>query len=264
MTGRLGAVPARENVLGVGVSAVNMASATALIGEWIDRGMRHYVCVTGVHGVMESQRSQELRRIHNEAGMVTPDGMPMAWLLRLGGHRDSDRVCGPELMPEMFRRSERFGYRHFLYGSSEATLLRLSSSLRAVAPNAIIVGTLSPPFRPLSQAEDADIVVRINAARPDIVWVGLSTPKQEFWMASHRPRLDAPVLIGVGAAFDIQAGITPRAPRLIRRTGFEWIYRLMREPRRLWRRYLDNNPRFLLMIVLQKLGLRRPGRLEAS
>jgi N-acetylglucosaminyldiphosphoundecaprenol N-acetyl-beta-D-mannosaminyltransferase len=232
-----------------------METAIRTIGEWIDGGERQYVCVTGVHGVMESQRSAELRHIHNAAGMVTPDGMPLAWLLRLGGHADSDRVCGPELMPRLFVESQRRGDRHYLYGATQATLQRLQQELLAIAPKARIVGTYSPPFRPLTPAEDSRIVAEINAARPDIVWVGLSTPKQELWMAAHRTRLDAAVLIGVGAAFDIQAGAIARAPHFLRRTGFEWTYRLFKEPRRLWRRYLANNPRFLAMIIMQKVGL---------
>jgi N-acetylglucosaminyldiphosphoundecaprenol N-acetyl-beta-D-mannosaminyltransferase len=248
----------RENVLGVGVSAIDLDRALALIDGWIARRERHYVCVTGVHGVMECVRNPALRRIHNQAGLVTPDGMPLAWLLRLGGHRETDRVCGPELMPSVFTAGEAGGYRHFLYGSDDATLQRLQAALMAHAPRAVIVGAFSPPFRPLTPAEDAATVALINAAAPDIVWVGLSTPKQEYWMSEHRDRLSAPVLIGVGAAFDMHAGTRRRAPRFLRRTGFEWTYRLAQEPRRLARRYLQNNPAFVALVLLQKLGLLRP------
>ena len=249
----------RENVLGIGVSLVNMDRAVQAIGEWIDRRDRQYVCVTGVHGVMECQRSSNLRRIHNAAGMVTPDGMPLAWLLRLAGHTGTDRVCGPELMPAVFTASQARGDRHFLYGATQATLDRLKARLLDHAPEALIVGCYAPPFRSLTEAEDAAIVELINAAAPDIVWVGLSTPKQEYWMARHRDQLAAPVLIGVGAAFDIHAGIIQRAPPALRRSGFEWTYRLMKEPARLWRRYLWNNPRFVALVALQKAGLyRRP------
>ena len=252
---------ARENVLGVGISAVNMRTAIDAILGWVERRERHYVCVTGVHGVMESVRAPALRQIHNRAGMVTPDGMPMVWLLRLGGHRAADRVCGPELMPRLFVEGQARALRHFLYGSSPETLASLERSLLAMAPEARIVGMLSPPFRPLTEAEDASIVATINASGADIVWVGLSTPKQEYWMAAHRDRLLAPALIGVGAAFDIQAGIVPRAPAFLRRTGFEWSYRFLKEPRRLWRRYLYNNPRFVGLIAMQKARLYRPGAL---
>jgi N-acetylglucosaminyldiphosphoundecaprenol N-acetyl-beta-D-mannosaminyltransferase len=248
---------ARENVLGVAVSAANMETAVGTICDWIDRDERQYVCVTGVHGVMESQHSVELRRIHNAAGMVTADGMPLAWLLKLAGHAGSDRVCGPELMPRMFIESQRRGDRHFLYGATPETLQRLRDNLALIAPGARVVGSYSPPFRPLTAVEDAAVVSAINAAGADIVWVGLSTPKQELWMATHRTRLQAAVLIGVGAAFDIHAGTVRRAPPFLRRTGFEWTYRLIHEPRRLWRRYLVNNPRFLAMILMQKTGLLR-------
>jgi N-acetylglucosaminyldiphosphoundecaprenol N-acetyl-beta-D-mannosaminyltransferase len=248
----------RTNVLGVGVSAVNMDTAERTIFDWIDRGERHYICVTGVHGVMESQKSPDLRRIHNAAGMVTPDGMPLAWLLKMAGFRDSDRVCGPELMPNVFVKSQARGDRHFLYGASPQALELLRQHLRELAPAAQIVGTHSPPFRALTAEEDADIVASINASRADIVWVGLSTPKQERWMDAHRDRLSAAVLIGVGAAFDIHAGIVKRAPVFLRRTGFEWTYRLFLEPKRLWRRYFSSNPRFMALVALQKAGIYRP------
>jgi N-acetylglucosaminyldiphosphoundecaprenol N-acetyl-beta-D-mannosaminyltransferase len=253
----------RLNVLGIGVSAVNMDSAVEAIGGWIDAGERHYVCVTSVHGVMESWRSSELREIHNRAGMVTPDGMPLAWLLRLAGHRGSDRVCGPELMPRLLRESQARGHRHFLYGSTETTLARLREAIGALAPHAQIVGVLSPPFRRLTEEEDAEEVAYVNSCRPDVVWVGLSTPKQERWMATHRARLSAPVLIGVGAAFDIHAGLQKRAPHFMRRSGLEWTWRLISEPRRLWRRYLANNPYFVMLICLQWAGLLR-GQLDVA
>ena len=245
----------RENILGIGVSLVNMHRAVQTISEWIDRRDRQYICVTSVHGVMESQRSGQLRRIHNAAGMVTPDGMPLAWLLRFAGHGDTDRVCGPELMPAVFKASQARGDRHYLYGATQATLDRLRANLLAHAPQARIVGCHAPPFRALTEAEDAAEVAMINACEPDVVWVGLSTPKQEYWMASHRGRLNAPVLIGVGAAFDIHAGVTRRAPSALRRSGLEWTYRLAKDPGRLWRRYLWNNPRFVALVALQKAGV---------
>ncbi len=247
----------RVNVLGIGVSAINMAIALATIEGWIASRRRRYVCITGVHGVMESQRDPELRRIHNAAGLVTPDGMPLVWLLWASGHRSADRVYGPDLMLAVLARSVERGYRHFLYGSSEATLARLQRNLRIRFPDLRIVGAHSPPFRPLSAAEDAAVVEMINAARPDVVWVGLSTPKQEWWMAQHRDRLEAPVLVGVGAALDFHAGALRQAPQFMQRSGVEWLFRLAMEPRRLWRRYLRNNPAFLLRISSQKLGLRQ-------
>ncbi len=245
----------RENVLGVGVSAIDLGDALRIVDCWIRSGDRQYVCVTGVHGVMESWRSPALRGIHNRAGMVTPDGRPLAWLLRLGGHRGTSQVCGPELMPALFMAGQDRGYRHFLYGATEDTLDRLQRGLLQAAPQAKVAGTLAPPFRPMTLQEDQQAVEFINACRPDVVWVGLSTPKQEVWMAEHRGRLAAPVLIGVGAAFDMNAGLRRRAPQVLRKAGLEWAYRTAQEPRRLAGRYFRNNPAFLGLIVLQKTGL---------
>jgi N-acetylglucosaminyldiphosphoundecaprenol N-acetyl-beta-D-mannosaminyltransferase len=246
----------RRVILGVEVSAANLETATRRIQDWIDTGGRQYVCVTGVHGIMECQRSTELRRIHNNAGMVVPDGMPLVWLLHAYGCPQSDRVCGPDLMPQLLVQGQRRGDRHFLYGSSDEVLQKLANRLVKLAPEACIVGTLAPPFRPMTAAEDDAAVEYINRCRPDIVWVGLSTPKQERWMAAHRPTLDAAVMIGVGAAFDIHAGVRKRAPQFLRRSGFEWTWRLLMEPRRLWRRYLINNICFIALITPQLIGLR--------
>ena len=246
----------RANILGVGVSALNMAMALEIIEGWIERREPHYVCVTGVHGVMESQRDEELRRIHNRAGLVTPDGMPLVWLSRLQSFHHVERVYGPDLMLALCERSVAKGYRHFFYGGAEGVPEQLASVLQKRFPGLQVAGTFSPPFRPLTADEDDRIVQMINAAAPDIVWVGLSTPKQERWMAGHRERLTAPVLIGVGAAFDFLTGRKPQAPRWMQRAGLEWLFRLLTEPRRLWRRYLYHNPRFVLLVLLQLLGLR--------
>lgn len=246
----------RTNVLGVGISALNIPLAIDVMDQWIEARTPNYVCVTGVHGVMESQQSPALRQIHNNAGLVTPDGMPLVWLSKLMGQPQVDRVYGPDLMLAVCQHSLAKGYRHFLYGSSEAALGQLTANLRARFPGLQIVGAYSPPFRQLTAVEDAEIVAQINATTPDIVWVGLSTPKQEMWMADHIGRLSAPVLIGVGAAFDFHAGVKQQAPHWMQRSGLEWLFRLVTEPRRLWKRYLYNNPRFLFSICLQMTGLR--------
>jgi N-acetylglucosaminyldiphosphoundecaprenol N-acetyl-beta-D-mannosaminyltransferase len=247
----------RLDVLGVPVSAASLTTAIEQIDWWIREGRRSYATLTGVHGIMESVRSEEIRRAHNAAGLVLPDGMPLVWLLWRGGFKFADRVCGPDLMLALFNRSERAGYRHFLYGSTPANIDRLRSNLERKFPGATIVGTHAPPFRPAGASEDEAVIAAINACAPDIVWVGLSTPKQELWMASHRHRLTAPVLIGVGAAFDFHAGLVRRAPRLVQRTGLEWAFRLAFEPRRLAKRYLRNNPAFLALLAADKLGLRQ-------
>jgi N-acetylglucosaminyldiphosphoundecaprenol N-acetyl-beta-D-mannosaminyltransferase len=262
MVRELSAKPRREeagwtNILGVKVSAINLDLAEDIVATWIKTRAQNYICVTGVHGIMESQRDPELRKIHNRAGMVTPDGMPLVWLSRIGGHATVSRVYGPDLMLRLFEASVEKGWRHFLYGAAPATLDRLAARLLQKFPGAAVVGRYSPPFRPTTPEEDAAEVAMIEAARPDIVWVGLSTPKQERWMAAHRAVLSTPVLIGVGAAFDIHAGTLRQAPRALQNVGLEWAFRLAVEPRRLWRRYARNNPAFVAAVLMQAASLHR-------
>jgi N-acetylglucosaminyldiphosphoundecaprenol N-acetyl-beta-D-mannosaminyltransferase len=245
---------ARANILGVGVSAINTAQALQSIDGWIRDRQQQYVCVTGVHGVMESQRDPKLRRIHNQAGLVTPDGMPLVWLSRLKGFPYVERVYGPDLMLAVCQQSIVKGYRHYFYGGARDVVEKLASRLTGRYPGIQIAGFWSPPFRPLTHDEDEALIQEINQTGPDIVWIGLSTPKQEYWMSSHRGRLTAPVLIGVGAAFDFHAGVKRQAPRWIQRSGLEWCFRLLSEPRRLWRRYLINNPLFLWMLLVEALS----------
>jgi N-acetylglucosaminyldiphosphoundecaprenol N-acetyl-beta-D-mannosaminyltransferase len=247
----------RVNILGVGISAIDMAGALAIIEGWITRREQQYVCVASVHGVMECQRDSALRAVFNGSGLTTPDGMPLVWLSRLRGFRHVRRVYGPDLMLALCGRSVAAGYRHYLYGGGPGVADTLAGRLRRRFPGLRIVGTYAPPFRPLSACEDAGVCRAINRATPDIVWVGLSTPKQERWAAAHVGRLTAPVLIGVGAAFDLHAGRKKQAPRWMQRGGLEWLFRLVQEPRRLWRRYLVNNPRFVASILLQMAGIRR-------
>jgi N-acetylglucosaminyldiphosphoundecaprenol N-acetyl-beta-D-mannosaminyltransferase len=239
----------RIDVLGVGVSAINLGQALAIIDGWIARRESHYVCVTGVHGIMESQRSDDLRKIHNSAGLVTPDGMPLVWLGRLRGFQHVDRVYGPDLMLAACDRSVARRYSHFFYGGGDGVADRLAARLSARYPGLRVAGTCTPPFRRLTPEEDGDVVRRINEANPDVVWVGLSTPKQERWMHEHSARLNAPVLVGVGAAFDFHAGLKRQAPFWMQRSGLEWLFRLITEPRRLGPRYLVNNPAFVWRII---------------
>jgi N-acetylglucosaminyldiphosphoundecaprenol N-acetyl-beta-D-mannosaminyltransferase len=237
----------RVGILGVDVSAINVDDAVATIERWIAERSQNYVCITGVHGVMESQRNERLRQIHNRAGLVTPDGMPLVWLARLFGNKRIRRVYGPDLMRKMTKISELRGYRQFYYGGAEGVADRLKEVLLASYPNLEVSGTHCPPFRELSRQEEQAIVDSINAARPDVVWVGLSTPKQELWMADRLGILEAPVLIGVGAAFDFLAGTKRQAPLWMQQSGLEWFFRLCTEPRRLWRRYLRIVPSFLFL-----------------
>jgi N-acetylglucosaminyldiphosphoundecaprenol N-acetyl-beta-D-mannosaminyltransferase len=258
MTRSIGAVAhsiPRVDVLGVQVSATSLQRATQEIAGWVRDDRREYVCVTGVHGVMECQDDNELLGIHNASGLTTTDGMPLVWASRRAGIEDVTRVYGPDLMLEVCRLAARNGWSSFFYGAAEGVPELLAENLCAQFPGLKVVGSYSPPYRPLTAEEGDDVVAKINDSGADLVWIGLSTPKQERWMAEFRSYLDAPVLLGVGAAFDIHAGLLRQAPPLLQRAGLEWAYRLAVEPQRLWRRYLKNNPRFVANIV------RRPPRL---
>jgi N-acetylglucosaminyldiphosphoundecaprenol N-acetyl-beta-D-mannosaminyltransferase len=240
-----------------------MAQALAEITRWLEDGEQHYVCVTGVHGVMEARRDLELRRINNDSGLTTPDGMPLVWAGHRAGVPHMRRVYGPDLMVALCGLAAERGWSSFLYGGGPGVPERLAERLTARFPGLRVAGTWSPPFRPLTPEEDQAVVERINRSGADLVWVGLSTPKQERWMAAHPPRLHARALLGVGAAFDIHAGLLAQAPPWMQRAGLEWLYRLAREPRRLWRRrYLRNNPRFVVEILRRPPMLRTVGEAE--
>jgi N-acetylglucosaminyldiphosphoundecaprenol N-acetyl-beta-D-mannosaminyltransferase len=241
----------------VKVSAINIPMALEIINDWIQNREPNYVTITGVHGVMESQRDAKIRDIHNAAGLVTPDGMPLVWMNHMQGNKEVARVYGPDLMLAMCEKSQTTGYKHFFYGGADGVPKLLKDKLTARFPELAVVGTYSPPFRALTEEEDAGIIKMIDDSGADIVWVGLSTPKQERWMSVHIGRLQAPVMIGVGAAFDFHAGLKSQAPSWMQKRGLEWFYRLITEPRRLWKRYLINNPMFLSLIALQMLGVRK-------
>jgi N-acetylglucosaminyldiphosphoundecaprenol N-acetyl-beta-D-mannosaminyltransferase len=247
---------ARVNVLGVGISAINLSDAVRTIEGWIASGERHYVNVCNVHTVMECQKDEALRRLVNDSGLSTPDGMPLVWLSRLHGHASAGRVYGPDLMLTLSERSQRTGHRHFFYGGGPGVAERLADKLRERFTGLRVAGTHEPPFRPVGAQEDRAVLDAIDASGADIVWVGLGTPKQDYWVARHRPLLSAPVLIAVGAAFDFHAGLIAQAPRWMQRSGLEWLFRLSREPRRLTYRYLVYNPLFLTLVFLQRSRLR--------
>lgn len=236
---------------------MQISEAVARIDTRIgDRAACRYVAVTGMHGVMEAQRDPAFREVLNAADLNVPDGTPLVWLGRLRGHDLKRRVYGPELMLKFLQQTGA-KYRHFFYGGAEGVPEKLVERLREAVTGLQMAGTYSPPFRELTAEEEKGIVQRIRAAAPDIVWVGLSTPKQERWMHRFRDRLGVPVLIGVGAAFDIHAGWVPQAPAWMRENGLEWFYRLLSEPKRLWRRYLILGPQFVVLVLLELLGLRR-------
>ena len=250
-------------VLGVGVTPVDLTAAVDRVESWIGRGHREYICVTGVHGVMECQRDPHLRDVHNRAGMVVPDGMPLVWISKARGFKDVSRVYGPDFMLRVCERTLHTGRRHYFYGGAEGVPELLKEALEARFPGLQVVGTHSPPFRELTDAEVLEVAAEINCAAPDVVWVGLSTPKQERWMDRLRPHLDASALIGVGAAFDFHAGLKPQAPDWMKRVGLEWLFRMASEPRRLGPRYLRNNPTFVGRLIVEELG-RALGRLPMA
>jgi len=247
----------RVNVLGVGLSVLNLQSALAAIAAAVQTRRKGYIGVTGVHGVMEAQTDARFKQILNGAFLCTPDGMPMVWAGRLAGHREMGRVYGPDLMLAVCAWSETSGCRHFFYGGADGVAELLAEKLRAKFPKLQVVGTFTPPFRQLNPAEEQQLQAQIHAARPDILWVGLSTPKQEKFMAEYLPKLDVTLMVGVGAAFDFHSGRVKQAPYWMQRSGLEWFYRLCCEPRRLARRYLRNNPLFLLQFFGQLTGLKK-------
>jgi N-acetylglucosaminyldiphosphoundecaprenol N-acetyl-beta-D-mannosaminyltransferase len=249
--------PRQVDVLGVPLAVTDYARTL----DWIDAtaaaGGRGYVCVAAVHTVMACQEDPELRAAVLGADFTVPDGQPLVWALNALGHGLSDRVYGPELMERACARAAQTGRRFYLYGGrNQGALVELARVLRLRHPGLKIVGGHCPPFRPLTDAEEAAVAEEINRSGADVVWVGIGVPKQEKWMARMRERLDAPVLIGVGAAFDFHAGLVPQAPDALQRLGLEWAFRLLHEPRRLWRRYLRYNPRFVVGFLRQYLRSR--------
>jgi N-acetylglucosaminyldiphosphoundecaprenol N-acetyl-beta-D-mannosaminyltransferase len=246
---------ASANILGVKVDAIDLAKAIILITDWIRNHEPNYVCVTPAHGIMECQRDPQLRKIFNRSGLTTPDGMAIVWLLKLWGYPHVSRVYGPDLMQAICKCSRQTGWRHFFYGGLPGVVDRLAERLQAIYPGLQVAGKYTPPFRQLTSLEDSTIVQMIQNSNADIVWVGISTPKQERWMAEHVGRVGAPVLVGVGAAFDFLAGTKKQAPRWMQHSGLEWLFRLASEPRRLWRRYLEY-PRFVILAFAQLLGLK--------
>ncbi len=243
-------------VLGVPVNAVQIPQVVEWMEQCIhERGRARYVAVTGMHGVTESRQDPEFSTMLKEADLVVPDGMPLVWLGRLRGFSHlARRVYGPELM-ETFCRETGAKYRHFFYGGAPGVADHLAL-VEQERHGIRIAGTYCPPFRPLSEEEDREVIARIHEGAPDVVWVGLSTPKQERWMYEHRDKLSVPLMLGVGAAFDLNTGRLKQAPEWMRERGLEWLFRLMAEPKRLWRRYLVQGSRFVWHVLLELAALR--------
>jgi N-acetylglucosaminyldiphosphoundecaprenol N-acetyl-beta-D-mannosaminyltransferase len=245
------ASPPRVDVLGVGIHAIDMQTAVLESERLLTSGGTGYVCATGVHGVMESQGNPALKMILNRAFLCLPDGMPTVWVGRWLGHSRMQRVYGPDFMMEMCRRSQWGGYRHFLYGGAPGVVERLAARLATLMPWLQIVGTYTPPYAPLNPQEESGLMAAIAQSQPDILWVGLSTPKQERFMAEYCGRFAVKLMVGVGAAFDLHAGLRSDAPSWMKQCGLQWLHRLAQEPKRLGPRYLRHNPRFVWQILRQ-------------
>jgi N-acetylglucosaminyldiphosphoundecaprenol N-acetyl-beta-D-mannosaminyltransferase len=244
------------NILGVGIDAVDMSMTVEVIESAVMDGRKGYVCVAGVHGVMEAFRDRNIALVFANAFLVVPDGMPTVWIGHLQGLEQMDRVFGPDLMRLLIARSETTGFSHFLCGGDYGVAEELRDTLQQEFPLARIVGTYTPPFRNMTTAEEHWLVEILNDLNPDIVWVGLSTPKQEKFMARLMPRLAPTVMIGVGAAFDFHTGRIKDSPAWVKQSGLQWCHRLMQEPSRLWKRYLVNNSQFLYEIGMQLTGMK--------
>jgi N-acetylglucosaminyldiphosphoundecaprenol N-acetyl-beta-D-mannosaminyltransferase len=247
----------RANVLGVGIHAINPQSAVEIVRTALASDCKGYICVTGVHGVMEAQRDRHFLSVLNSAFLVTPDGMPTVWVGRIQGHSDMARVFGPDFMLDVCRASVEWGSRHFFYGGGVGVAEELASGLGERFPGINIAGTYTPPFRPLNANERRHLIGILSDAAPDIIWVGLSTPKQENFMAEYLPILRTKLMIGVGAAFDLHTGRIHDCEDWVKRAGLQWLHRLCQEPGRLWKRYLVNNPKFLLAVAAQLIRMRQ-------
>ncbi len=251
-------LPQSVDILGVPLALTDYSAMIALMDDLVAAGQRGYVCVANVHSVMASKEDPELEAALLGSSVNVPDGQPLVWAINLLGHSLADRVYGPELMWRSCAHAASTGQRIYLYGGrNQGALVQLALNLRKSHPGLKIVGGYSPPHRPLSDGETAAVVEEINGSRPDVVWVGIGVPKQEKWMAQMRPRLEAPLLLGVGAAFDFHAGLVPQAPTWMQRSGMEWAFRLAQEPRRLWKRYFRYNPRFVACFAAQLSRHRR-------
>ena len=245
-------------VLGLRVNAVQIPEVLQEIKRWIEeREVSRIVAVANTHVVMESQQDASFKKLINSADLCVPDGMPLIWCGRLRGHPLRRRVYGPELMFTFCRETSAKGVRHFFYGGDPDVLDQLVNRLQQSCPGIQIAGAYSPPFRPLTREEDDEVMEKINHARPDVLGVGLGCPKQERWMHDHRQRLKVAVMVGVGQAFDLLSGRKKPAPAWMSESGLEWFFRLTQEPRRLWRRYLVYNTKFIYSLSLELLGVKR-------
>jgi len=253
----LGPSPQRFNVLGTDVHALTPEHFRALLSSAIKKRKKGYVCFASVHGIMEAHRDDDLSQAYRHATLVTPDGMPLVWVARLHGQKTIRRVAGPEAMLEVMADPRFKNCRHMLCGGDYGVAEELRAALVARIPSLRIVATFTPPFRPMTIDEERDFIETVHRARPDLIWVGLGAPKQEKFMRHYLPLLDTTLMLGVGAAFLMHTGRIADSPRWVKQAGLQWFHRLLQEPRRLWKRYLLDNPLFLILMALQLLGFAR-------
>lgn len=238
-------------IMGVNIAVTDMDKTVDMITDNLEDWRGKYICVSNVHTTVTASEDDEYKNIQNSAVMALPDGGPLSQFSRKQGYNEAQRVTGPDLMKEILKMSGEHGWRHYFYGSTQETLDMLKEKLDERYPGAVVAGMYSPPFRELTPKEDAKIIEMINEAKPDFVWVGLGAPKQEKWMAAHEKRING-LMVGVGAAFDYEAGNIKRAPEWMQKCSLEWLYRLLQDPKRLFKRYFETNAKYMYWKMRQK------------
>jgi N-acetylglucosaminyldiphosphoundecaprenol N-acetyl-beta-D-mannosaminyltransferase len=250
----------QRSIIGTPVTSIALDRLLRVFDAWVAKSQDRYVVFRDVHGVIVARNDAQLDLAHKKADIVAPDGLPLVWVLRALGADKVTRVCGPDVLPAACEYGLSRGWRHYFYGGAPGVAEKLSSSLINKYPGLQIVGTQCPPFRPLTSEENEMSCSEIRAAQPDFVWVGLGTPKQEVWMFEHRGQFGGAIMLGIGAAFDFHANIVSRAPTWMQRAGLEWAYRLLSEPKRLWKRYLMMAPLFVVLATQELVREKWPWR----
>ncbi len=243
-------------ILGAPITSTNLTLAKETIRGWVEHEESRYVCVPDASGLVSARKDDALMKALHGADMVTPDGVPSVWISRMRGADNIERVTGLDLLPELCAYSAQYGWRHFFYGGAKGIAGKAAYGLAKKHPGVAIAGSYCPPFRDLLESEKQEIIDRINETRPDIVWVGLGLPKQEKWMVEHVGKINGATLIGIGFALDVEAGNKTRAPQWMQKCALEWLYRVVTEPKRLWKRYLVTIPSFVWLVVKESLLMR--------